>query len=284
MNGLVGQIGVTNCDVILCPRGYYSQYGRQDVQDDPCVPCTNKIAAQFMGSTSCLEMSERDVLVMLYVNTSGTLWKNNSMWLSDSPICSWYGVRCQGNKLDDKRVISLDLSANGLAGTFPRQVWQLPFVDQIILRENYDLFISFESLVDSSSSIESVDLTQTTTENLNGISSLHNLRNFTISGLTGKLSRIFIYFLKGLSLTFSPTTGPFPNDILSLRKLEKLDLSNSYIIGTLPPQLGELTHLTHIIASGNDFHGQVPRELAYLSNLEELGTYPWPPSDLTLFY
>jgi hypothetical protein len=208
MKGLVGNIGVSNCDVLLCPRGYYSQYGRQVLAEDPCLPCTNEFSAKFMGSTSCLEISERDVLVMLYKNTSGALWKNNTRWLSNFPICSWYGVVCQGDELDERRIVSLDLSANGLVGALPMQVWQLPFAYQIILSENHDLSVSFETLVDASSSIETINLAQTRTENILGLTALSNLRSFKITGLTGKLNKVVFFdsfYASLLTITYDRT-------------------------------------------------------------------------------
>ena len=49
-----------------------------------------------------------------------------------------------------------------------------------------------------------------------------------------------------------------------------LDISNSYLVGTLPERIGEMTNLKVIDLSGNDFHGELPTQIGQLSILEEL--------------
>ncbi|MEZ4864704.1 MAG: hypothetical protein R3C14_25560 [Caldilineaceae bacterium] len=50
----------------------------------------------------------------------------------------------------------------------------------------------------------------------------------------------------------------------------ELYLPNNGLKGTLPRELGNLTHIEFFDVSFNQMHGQVPRELASLSNLQEI--------------
>ena len=49
---------------------------------------------------------DRAVLVKLYNGTDGPNWVNNTGWMSDEPLSSWFGVNV--DSLD--RVVGLDLS------------------------------------------------------------------------------------------------------------------------------------------------------------------------------
>ena len=50
----------------------------------------------------------------------------------------------------------------------------------------------------------------------------------------------------------------------------KLDLSNSGLIGSIPPEIGNLTKLTKLILSNNEFTGEIPSEIGNLTNLTNL--------------
>ncbi|PPD96432.1 hypothetical protein GOBAR_DD06552 [Gossypium barbadense] len=52
------------------------------------------------------------------------------------------------------------------------------------------------------------------------------------------------------------------------RRITALDLSNMGIKGTIGPQLGNLSFLVSLNLSGNNFHGELPRELASLRRLK----------------
>ena len=82
------------------------------------------------------------------------------------------------------------------------------------------------------------------------------------------------YALGLLTLRLITHTGPFPAELFVLAQtLESLDLSNCLFVGILPTRIGELTSLTKFLATGNDFHGPLPKEIGQLSSLEELGEY-----------
>jgi len=66
------------------------------------------------------------------------------------------------------------------------------------------------------------------------------------------------------------STGPFPSEILTLKKLEIMDLNDNYLIGTLPSAIREISNLRVLRLKGNDFHSTIPEGVFQLKNLEEL--------------
>ncbi|XVF18709.1 hypothetical protein REPUB_Repub11eG0046100 [Reevesia pubescens] len=51
------------------------------------------------------------------------------------------------------------------------------------------------------------------------------------------------------------------------RRVISLDLPNTSLTGTIPPQLGNLSFLVYLDMSSNDFHGHLPKELGQLRRL-----------------
>ena len=61
-----------------------------------------------------ISFSEKDALVKLYIATNGNQWKKQ--WDFNKPVSSWYGVKLQNDK-----VVGLDLSNNNLTGQLPSE-------------------------------------------------------------------------------------------------------------------------------------------------------------------
>ena len=88
------------------------------------------LQTQVVDSQDLKHALTRFALATLYYSTnsveqeSGTVawWKQNSHWLSDDPVCYWYGVECVEEEGTQGRVVALNLSSNGLAGTLPAEI------------------------------------------------------------------------------------------------------------------------------------------------------------------
>ena len=64
---------------------------------------------------SCGELSDRDILEILYRSTGGAEWTNRDGWLSEAPLGDWYGVETDANG----RVTGLQLAGNKCYGANP---------------------------------------------------------------------------------------------------------------------------------------------------------------------
>ena len=83
-------------------------------------------------SSPLLAAADRDVLIALYQSANGGYWYNNSNWLSDTPLNTWYGVTTD----DSGRVTKLELGHNGLSGTIPSELGTLGHLKRLLLHGN----------------------------------------------------------------------------------------------------------------------------------------------------
>ena len=95
---------------------------------------------------------------------------------------------------------------------------------------------------------------------------------------TGESGRVTAVTLSAHNLI-----GSIPPDLGRLTHLETLDLERNTLAGPIPTELGSLDSLRTLILGVNDLTGQIPPELGDLSNLEDLRlrrnelTGPIPP-------
>ena len=76
--------------------------------------------------------SDRAALTALYNATGGPNWTDNTKWLTDAPICQWYGVVTN----DSGRVTELNLDKNGLTGQIPPELDDLENLTTLYLHLN----------------------------------------------------------------------------------------------------------------------------------------------------
>jgi len=197
--------------------------------------------------TFCSDLTEREILALLYDGTGGARWRNGEHWLSDRPLNEWWGVTTGG----DGRVTGLSLPSNNLSGPVPPELGSLSGLIQLELTFN--------------------DLAGPIPPELGNLSSLAAL-SFGFNGLTGpippELSRLSS--LAALDLGLNRLTGPIPPELGNLSSLTTLDLGVNGLTGPIPPELSRLSGLTLLRLSGNDLAGPVPPELGDLSGLTTL--------------
>ncbi len=112
MNGKVGEFGKP-CHAIACPVNTHSEKGRMSDSDDTCTPCGSSEEAKYVGSYSCSHVAiEVNALQDLYRSTGGASWDENENWMDmTKPICSWFGVECAGDSLENNTVTAINLPA-----------------------------------------------------------------------------------------------------------------------------------------------------------------------------
>jgi Leucine-rich repeat (LRR) protein len=187
LQGHVGQVG--NCSAILCPRGTFNQFGYH-LPENPCLPCSHLDGVSSLGNTHCEDFTtERDTLEKLFADTGGEFWENSTSWNSETPICSWFGVRCgERDAQDTSGITHITLESNGLSGTLPSEIWTLPALKSFIMDGNTGLLVNFEGVAKAADTLESLSLSHVKISSIDGIGSLTGLKKLSLVGndLTGK--------------------------------------------------------------------------------------------------
>ena len=180
------------------------------------------------------QTTDRDALEALYHATNGADWTNDTNWLRDNDLSTWYGVT-----VSNGRVTHLVLLDNNLTGTIPVELGKLSNLTVLDLsRSEFDGFIG-----------------KIHTNQLSG----------TIPAELGNLSN-----LKSLHLSWNQLSGPIPSELGNLSKLEQLYLTPNPLSGTIPAELGNLSNLKSLHLSWSQLSGPIPSELGNLSKLEQL--------------
>jgi Leucine-rich repeat (LRR) protein len=195
-------------------------------------------------------IDERVHLLKLYEATNGPAWKRSANWNSDDSVCSWFGITCEPIDGVDV-VIKIELHRNNLNGKVAPELWKLPHLKHIDMRNNLLTSASFEGLKasgdsNSTSPIEVILLSENHLTDLNGIGNA----KATLRELNANRNQI--------DDNLSP-------DVFDCTNLELLHFSFNQITGTLPTRIGMLTKLTEFYASDNRISGQLPKEIGMLN-------------------
>eukprot|EP01018_Ginkgo_biloba_P025405 Gb_34605 [translate_table: standard] len=182
--------------------------------------------------------------------------------------CTWYGVNCS-----QWRVKRVDLSNAGLAGTLwiDGLVSMLDKLDALVLKGNNfsgNLSSKQHQIVGKGCSVSTVDLSE---NRLSGslpiyfLSSCQNLAvlNLSYNSLTVTSSVRFGSSIQELDLSHNQIYG---NNVLSAvlancQNLQKLDLSNNRLNGSLPSGIGLCPNLVSLNLSSNSMAYGIPRDL-----------------------
>ncbi len=197
-----------------------------------------------------VELSDREVLELLYASTSGPDWTDNEHWLSDRPLADWYGVSVD----ESGSVVEIDLHSNDLSGRIPPAVGQLANLRVLILRTN--------------------ELTGAMPPALGELSSLRVL-DLRSNELTGAIPIALSQLpnLNTLYLRSNQLTGEIPRELGQLVDLRRLYLSNNQLTGEVPSKLSNLRALQELSVSHNPgLTGTLSRDLVNLIQLEKFGT------------
>lgn len=230
-----GNVAKYGCDAILCPAGEYSVVGRQVSDSTACAKCPDLVSSPTLGSTFCMSIQkqkEREILGKLFQGTDGNNWIIRDGWMDDSvDICKWYGVKCK----EGSTVESILLGSNGLVGTIPTQIYEMPNLKFLWLYSN-PVDLSFDGIA-RATSLESLLLDST------------NIRSLFGLGLGRSLVDI--------DVRFNNLEGQIPPDISSLVNLESFTCSHNAFTGTVP-DLTAIRTLTTLRMGNNRFTGTVP--------------------------
>ncbi|XP_068653887.1 receptor-like protein kinase 7 [Aristolochia californica] len=197
-------------------------------------------------------------------------------WREDSSPCNFVGVTC--NSMGS--VTEIDLTSRGISGWLRvDSVCKLPSLQKLSMANNF-LSGNFQSDLRNCSDLLHLDLASNglygTVPDLSSLTKLQVL-NLSLNGFTGPFPWSS---LKGLGdLTelilgdnrFDKTS--FPAEILGLKKLSSIYLSNCSFEGKIPPAIGELTELVRLELSTNNMSGEIPEELTRLTKLRTLELY-----------
>ena len=186
---------------------------------------------------------DRAALVAFYEGTSGDFyWDNDTNWLSDRPLGTWYGVTTD----EDGRVVALELPNNDVWGPIPREFVDLRKLRRLDLSNNRvsgELPAEIGSLPDL--------------EDLNLADNTFLGSRTAIPAALGKLARLQMLDLGGTSFR-----GMIPAELGNLEDLVRLDLSDmSWLSGSIPTEFGKLVNLRHLDVTGSGLDGALPREL-----------------------
>ena len=235
-----------------------------------CQMAKNKNLAQGVSVDEC------QALLDFYRESSSinALWKNSNGWRLGSdrnqnrkwynetvpPICSWYGISCQNNKL-----IWLNLSNNNLQKTFTGSFVKLKNLEVLNLSENPNFNAEFKSEFKTAlTKLKEINLSYTNTKNLNNLPA--SLEKLVAQKLTlTEFPFAHLPNLKEIDLSHGLLSGVGNiKPLFDRPKLEKLIVHTAKLRGSIPASLPATATIKEINLRNNQLTGKLP---AWVRNL-----------------
>ena len=205
-----------------------------------------------------------------YENTNGTNWLQQTNWLSDESVCTWFGVVCDENE----HIVEISLDNNVLVGSNRDSISKVLTLQDLqvldLLRNDIDL--DFNAIVDNSK-LQILRLAGIGLKSLSGIGRATSLRllyasNNQIQTLPDEL--FGLSNLEGAFLSYNAITGTFPRRFGLMTSLQNLYIFRNRLTGSLPTEIGLMTSLEKFLVGENYLSGTLPSELSSLPALGEL--------------
>ncbi|CAJ1945134.1 unnamed protein product [Cylindrotheca closterium] len=235
---------------------------------------------------------ERYVLAAFYFSTitSEIKWKNEQNWISDKPVCRWFGVKCYASG----EVADLTLSHNEIVGRISTELGKLKSLKRLKLDSN-EFEKGIPSEIGGLVELEHLDLYFNMLSGTlpNEIGMLSKLTGLYLRGnqLSGQLPDTFgaLTSLTALQISENKFRGPIGSHLASLRNLVTVVIDKNRFSGSLPYGLGKLTKLKWLRIEENEITGSIPISIGYLTALQTVilgnnmitGTLPRDLSGLT---
>mmetsp|Transcript_24461 Transcript_24461/g.35508 ORF Transcript_24461/g.35508 Transcript_24461/m.35508 type:complete len:1116 (+) Transcript_24461:227-3574(+) len=233
-----------------------------------------------MGSLTCrsqgLLFEEGIIPTHIYDAINGTNWVKQRKWNSDDPICTWYGVGCDGDD-ENSGVTSLQLGNNNLEAMAPAKeaselIFSLPELKLLDLKGN-NFQVNFNS-IKHASKLDTILLSGTGLTDLTGIGQATSLRelHLTDNDLSGAIpDELFeLTNLEEIYISFNQFSGELPAKISKWSKLRYLYSFNNQLSGSIPSEIGQLSFLKELVLGFNKFTGELPYEIENLASLEQI--------------
>eukprot|EP01018_Ginkgo_biloba_P016625 Gb_31672 [translate_table: standard] len=188
--------------------------------------------------------------------------------------CLWNGITCDNNGT----VTEINLPSKWLSGPLSPAICRLRNLRRIQLGDN-SLSGSFPTELLNCSRLEYLNLTSNDLSgSLPDLSPLTSLKllDLSVNGFSGRFPISVVNLSNLFSLSLNDNLfglAKIPEELGRLTGLNRLQLSNCSLEGTIPTFLGNLTNLGDLELSFNYFTGSIPREITKLTNLYQLQLY-----------
>ena len=274
-----------------------------------CVPGTSPFATWAQGiqnrATPFCNQTDRETLESFFERTGGNGWTTSEGWLTDAAVDEWHGISADSLG----RVTAVVLERNGLAGQLPATLGRLTQMTELRIGGNpglsgplpssltalplrvlhyADTGVCVPALaaflewlraipsrrgVDTACELSDREVLEAVYEILSGpqwaksdnwltdrpLGEWHGVTTNTEGRVTG------------LDLVNNHISGRIPHEIASLSALKTLRLGHSSrLVGTIPPELGELSNLELLFLHASSLEGTIPAELGALTKLRNL--------------
>ena len=250
---------------------------------DLCVPSTMAFQ-DWLGGIATKEGTAycgSDALIALYNATEGAKWTNDANWLSHEPLYKWHGVSVS----TEGRMRILDLADNNMQGTLPTVIGSLEHLERLVLSFNEGLSGPLPRTITGLLNLESLRLegTQLCVPPDHELQDwLLGIPDLSVAGC-GEAPQDY-YALAALYQNTNGSNWTIRTNWLSEEPLGSwhgvttndrgrvtgVHLLDNNLVGSIPPEFGQLDKLTTLSFNRNQLSGTIPSELGQLSYLQSL--------------
>lgn len=302
------------CDAVLCPPGTFHPNGAASLYSS-CRSCPaedgdDPLSSRKLGVTRCGneednfnritfvhgdlngdgELSEREVLRLLYTYTLGKNWglqfENWGELVVDK--CDLNGVTCAGGKVTridltdaamcvtvDRKMAPLD-ECKGI----PAEISKLSHLEVLTINRRQYLRGTLPTEIGELKELKYLDISSCpmmTGQLPSELGLLTNLKYLNIGGcrFNGTIpEELFeLSTMEKLHLSMNAFTGTVSSSLAKMTDLKELLLSRTYVNGTIPEAIGELVALENFEMYGNQLVGTIPSTLGQCTNLKRIGRF-----------